>query len=49
MYLWLREEFGDKHHNNYGETQVHTKLWALTEDCDEPFEVTSEQATVTAA
>jgi hypothetical protein len=49
MYLWLREKFGNNHHNNHGETHVHTKLWASTEDGDAPFEVTSEQTTVTAA
>jgi len=49
MYLSLREESGDNHHNNHRVTSVHTKLWASTEDGDAPFEVTSEQATVTAA
>jgi hypothetical protein len=49
MYLWLREECGDKHHNNHGETRVDTKLWASKEDSDAPFEVTSEKTTVTAA
>jgi len=45
----LSEESGDNHHNNHAETRVHTKLWASTEDGDAPFDVTSEQTTVTAA
>jgi hypothetical protein len=49
MYLWLREESGDNHHTNHGETCVHIKLWDSTEDGDAPFEVTSKQTTVTAA